>query len=78
MPDWHDPGVPALPLEDPHAAEDSGGVVPVVRKPDARQSGFLNQRVKQRQDIGRAEEPMQWLSTPCHAEANSFNKIIVI
>jgi len=43
----------------PHTEENSGGVVPEVRKPLARQSGFLDQRVKQRQDIGRAEEPLQ-------------------
>jgi len=50
----------------PHTEENSGGVVPEVRKPLARQSGFLDQRVKQRQDIGRAEEPLQWLGAPCH------------
>lgn len=48
----------------PHTEENSGGVVTEVRKPLARQSGFLDQRVKQRQDIGRAEEPLQWLGAP--------------
>jgi hypothetical protein len=50
-----------------HTGENGGGVVLEVMKPHARQFGFLDQRVKQMQDIGWIEESLQWRRAPCHA-----------